>query len=56
VQQKVSASSRSEAGGAAFARQRSYVSTLRKQGQALLALLAALETLLTGQPLTPAFA
>jgi hypothetical protein len=44
---------RSEAGATAFARLRGYFSTLCKQR---VALLAALETLFTGQPLYPAFA
>ena len=52
-QQKVSGSFRSDAGADAFARLRGYVSTLRKQGMALL---TALETLFTGSPLYPAFA
>jgi transposase len=51
VQQKVSGSFRSESGAAAFARIRGYLSTLNKQGQALL---AALEALFAGQPLYPA--
>ena len=53
VQQKVSGGFRSEAGADAFARLRGYVSTLRKQGMALL---TALETLFTGSPLYPVFA
>jgi transposase len=53
VQQKVSGCFRAPSGSAAFARLRSYLSTLRKQG---VALLAALETLFAGQPLYPAFA
>lgn len=53
VQQKVSGSFRSAAGADAFSRIRSYLSTLHKQG---VALLAALETLFTGQPLYPSFA
>jgi len=53
LQQKISGSFRSAAGAAAFACIRGYLSTLRKQGYALL---AALETLFTGQPLYPAFA
>jgi transposase len=53
VQQKVSGSFRSPSGAAAFGRLRGYLSTLRKQG---VALLAALETLFAGQPLSPAFA
>jgi transposase len=50
VQQKVSGSFRSDWGAAAFARLRGYLSTLRKQG---VALLAALEALFIGQPLYP---
>jgi transposase len=53
VQQNVSGCFRSEAGAQAFARLRGYLSTLRKQG---VALLAALETVIAGQPLHPAFA
>jgi transposase len=53
IQQKVSGCFRSDAGAAAFARLRSYLATMRKQGQALL---AALETVFTGHPLHPAFA
>lgn len=53
VQQKVSGCFRSDAGAAAFARLRSYLATLRKQG---LALLAALETVFAGRPLYPTFA
>lgn len=53
VQQKVSGSFRSARGATAFARLRGYLSTLRKQGHALL---AALEALFAGQPLYPAFA
>jgi transposase len=52
VQQKVSGCFRSDDGAAAFARLRSYLSSLRKQG---VALLAALETVIAGQPLYPAF-
>jgi transposase len=52
VQQKVSGSFRSGGGAAAFARIRGYLSTLRKQGYALL---AALEALFAGQPLYPAW-
>jgi transposase len=51
VQQKVSGSFRSDAGAAAFARIRGYLLTLGKQGQALL---AALEALFDGLPLSPA--
>jgi transposase len=53
VQQKVSGCFRSEPGATAFARLRSYLATLRKQGQSLL---AALQTVFAGQPLYPAFA
>ncbi|HEV2462127.1 MAG TPA: IS66 family transposase, partial [Ktedonobacterales bacterium] len=53
VQQKISGCFRAPTGAAAFARLRSYLSTLRKQG---VALLAALETLFAGQPLSPTFA
>jgi transposase len=53
IQQKVSGCFRSEAGAEAFARLISYLATLRKQGQALL---AALETVFAGQPLYLAFA
>ncbi len=53
TQQKVSGCFRSEAGADAFARLRSYLSTLRKQG---VALLDALQTLFTDTPLYPAFA
>jgi transposase len=51
TQQKVSGCFRSEAGAEAFARTRGYLSTLRKQG---VALLDALRTLFTGTPLYPA--
>lgn len=53
VQQKISGCFRAPRGSAAFARLRSSLSTLRKQG---VALLTALQTLFTGQPLSPAFA
>jgi Transposase IS66 family len=53
VQQKVSGCFRSEAGADAFARLRSYLSTLRKR---LAALPAALASLFTGSPLYPVFA
>jgi transposase len=53
VQQKVSGCFRSDAGADAFASLRSYLATLRKQGQVLF---AALETVFTGRPLYPAFA
>ncbi len=52
VQQKVSGSFRSEAGATAFCRIRGYLSTLRKQG---LALLASLEATLRGHPILPSF-
>jgi transposase len=52
VQQKISGGFRSAAGADAFARLRSYLSTLRKQG---VALLDALNTLFTGAPLYPAW-
>jgi transposase len=51
VQQKVSGSFRSDGGSEAFARIRGYLSSLRKQG---VALLAALQTVFTSQPLYPA--
>jgi transposase len=53
VQQKVAGCFRSDRGADAFARLRGYLSTLRKQG---VPLLAALETVIAGQPLYPAFA
>jgi transposase len=51
VQQKIAGSFRAPAGSEAFARIRGYLSTLRKQG---VALLAALETVFIAQPLYPA--
>lgn len=51
TQQKISGCFRSDAGAEAFARLRSYLSTLRKQG---VALLDALRTLVTGSLLYPA--
>lgn len=51
TQQKVSGGFRSEDGATAFARTRGYLSTLRKQG---VALLDALRSLFTGSPLYPA--
>jgi transposase len=51
VQQKIAGSFRAHAGSAAFARIRGYLSSMRKQG---VALLAALQTVFTGQPLYPA--
>jgi transposase len=53
VQQKVSGSFRSDRGADTFACLRGYLSTLRTHG---VALLAALETVFAGQPLSPAFA
>ena len=50
VQHKVSGCFRSTRGGTAFARIRSYLSTLRKQG---IQRLAALESLFSGQLLSP---
>jgi transposase len=52
MQQKVSGCFRSDPGAAAFARLRGYLSTLRKQGRALL---PALQTVFAGQPLYPEF-
>src|SRR6266566_4947735 len=52
VQQKISGCFRSEAFAAAFCRIRGYLSTLRKQG---LAVLTALEQVLVGHPVSPAF-
>jgi transposase len=51
LQQKVSGCFRSDPGADAFARLRSYLATLRKQGQPLL---AALQTVFAGRPLYPA--
>src|SRR5262245_3629881 len=51
VQQKIAGSFRADAGSVAFARIRGYLSSMRKQG---VALLAALQTVFTGQPLYPA--
>jgi transposase len=53
VQQKVADCFRAPSGSTAFARLRSYLTTLRKQD---VALLAALETFFTGEPLYPVFA
>ena len=53
VQQRVSGCFRSDLGATAFARLRTYLATLRKQGQALL---AALQTVFAGQPRSPEFA
>ena len=49
LKQKISGGFRSEAGAAAFCRLRSYVSTTRKQGKAVL---AALQAAIVGQPLS----
>jgi transposase len=51
VQQKIAGSFRADSGSEAFARIRSYCASLRKQG---VGLLAALQTVFTGQPLYPA--
>jgi transposase len=51
LQQKVSGCFRSDPGADAFARLRSYLATLRKQGQPLF---AALQTVFAGRPLYPA--
>jgi len=48
VQQKIAGTFRSEAGITAFCRIRSYLGTMRKQGQAMLAALAAV---FAGHPL-----
>ena len=53
VQQKISGTFRSEDGATAFCRIRSYLSTMRKQGHAMLAALAAV---FAGQPLPVACA
>jgi transposase len=50
VQQKIAGSFRADSGAEAFARIRGYCASLRKQG---VALLAALETVFTAQPLYP---
>jgi transposase len=52
VQQKIAGSFRADTGSEAFARISGYLSSMRKQGMALL---AALQTIFTGQPLYPAF-
>jgi transposase len=51
VQQKIAGSFRADSGSEAFARIRGYCASLRKQG---FGLLAALQTVFTGQPLYPA--
>jgi transposase len=53
VQQKIAGSFRAERGSEAFARIRGYLSSMRKQG---VALLTALQSVFSGQPLYPAFA
>ncbi len=50
VQQKIAGSFRADSGAEAFARIRGYLASLHKQG---VALLAALETIFIGQPLSP---
>ena len=50
VQQKVSGTFRSRAGAEAFCAIRSYISTLRKQGQSIL---PALEHVFAGSPIYP---
>ena len=52
VQQKVSGGFRSDDGADAFCAVRSYISTLRKQGQAIL---PALEHVFLGKPVCPDF-
>jgi transposase len=52
VQQKIAGSFRAPSGSEAFARIRGYLATMRKQG---VALLAALQTVFAGQPLSPAW-
>jgi transposase len=51
IQQKIAGSFRADCGSEAFARIRGYLSSMRKQG---VALLAALQTVFAGQPLYPA--
>jgi len=53
VQQKIAGTFRSEAGATAFCHIRSYLSTMRKQGHAMLAALAAV---FAGTPLPVAWA
>jgi transposase len=52
VQQKIDGSFRADTGAEAFARIRSYLVSMRKQG---VALLAALQSVFSGQPLSPAW-
>jgi transposase len=52
VQQKIAGSFRADSGSEAFARIRGYLVSMRKQG---VALLAALQSVFSGQPLYPAF-
>jgi transposase len=52
VQQKIAGSFRADGGSEAFARIRGYLSSMRKQG---VALLAALQTVFAGHPLYPAW-
>jgi transposase len=51
VQQKIAGSFRADTGSEAFARLRGYLVSMRKQG---VALLAALQSVFSGQPLYPA--
>jgi len=53
VQQKIAGPFRADSGAEAFSRIRGYLSSLRKQR---VGLLGALETVFTGQPLSPALA
>ncbi len=52
VGQKVSGCFRSQQGAAIFCRLRGYIATLKKQG---ISLLAALQSVFSGQPLMPKF-
>ena len=52
VQQTIAGSFRADSGSEAFARIRGYLSSMRKQG---VALLAALQSVFSGQPLYPAW-
>jgi transposase len=51
VQQKIAGSFRADSGSEAFVRIRGYLSSMRKQG---VALLVALQSVFSGQPLYPA--